>query len=114
MLNLLARIPTYGNRIHVSDSEPDYPLNPTELDIVMDAVHGTPRKRTAAKGITDMEDRIKLLTTQKGACLEQMANPLNDPSRDTALTEQLASINRDLREATERLREYQVQLANLN
>jgi hypothetical protein len=85
---------------------------PAELEMLNDtahqAEHGRPMKRPAVQGIADMQARIELLTGQKRRLLDQMAGRM---AKDERLSDEaaLADLNKDLREAEDRLREYQVQ-----
>jgi len=90
--------------------------DPTESDLeqVVDearkALGKGPAPRSAAGGISDMTERIRSLNEQKGKLLKQMElHPTN-----TDLDATLVATNSQLREAKERLAEYQSQLRGKN
>lgn len=85
-----------------------------ELEMVVDEARQKtglpPAKRPADKGITDMQARIKLLTGQRTKLLERMGTEVFDDKRYAALSE----IDNELREARQRLTEYQTQQGGRN
>jgi hypothetical protein len=103
----------------VSQPDPQSPFSdptPSELEMVTDAAHiaehGHSLKRKASQGVTDMQARIDLLTGQKRLILDQIEEA--DPQIASSLTQQLNSLNTELREAQDRLAGYQTQLQGLN
>ena len=86
----------------------------SDIEQIIDESHRLlgkgPALRSSDKGIVDMIERIRLLNEQKQKLLAQMEiHPT-----DTRLDSTLASTNLQLREAKERLAEYQTQLKGQN
>ena len=82
-------------------------------EMAMEARPGSgPLPRCSARGIADMEARIKLLTSQKNNILAHIETDGANPADERWNT--IADLNRQLREATDRLAEYQTQLEGLN
>ena len=77
-----------------------------------------PSNAGPAQGIADMRARIALLKENKKNILDQIeANPVkyrNDAKYQAGMDRALAEIEPELREAQERLREYQAQQKGLN
>jgi flagellar basal body-associated protein FliL len=105
-------------------TQPDPFRDPTEAELEMiadgahQAAHGRPLRRAAAAGVAAMTARIATLTTSKRNVLDAIdANTVqyhHDVSYQTAMDKSLAELNQQLREAQDRLREYQTQLEGLN
>lgn len=102
------------NRLRMDD---DKSLDPTDSDIeqVVDAARADcglpPVARSPEQGVADMQARIKELTADKRRLLN------NDTLLIDARPEfenQLHTLNRQLREARQRLGEYRIQLEGRN
>ena len=91
------------------DASAQNPLDPTEVDlqIVEDEALGHPVKRCAHQGVADMQARITQLNAEKKKLLEQM-------DTRTDLDSQLSTLNSQLREAQDRLAEYELQAQSHN
>ncbi len=103
----------------VMPDQPDnYEPSDAELEMVVDearkAVGKGPAPRPSVKGIADMQARLKLLSEQKEKLLEQSALHAADTQFVVAVRKDLATVNRELREAQERLAEYQSQFDRRN
>lgn len=85
-----------------------------ELEMVVDEARQKtglpPAKRPVDKGIADMQARIKLLTAQRMKLLERMGTEVFDDKRYAALFE----VDKELRQARERLTDYQTQQGGHN
>ena len=93
---------------------PEQPDNyePTEADIdmVIEETTGKPVKPTnLADGIASMRQRIAQLETEKTKLLDRM-----DESSDESLNDHLATVNKDLATARERLTHYEAQSGKQN
>lgn len=91
---------------------------PAELEMIADTAHqaerGRPMPRKAGEGVADMQARIESLTAGKRKILDQLELATLNPQLSIGLEQTLADINQELREAQERLREYQTQQKGLN
>ena len=87
--------------------------NSVELEMLADAAEGSPLKRTAQQGVTDMEARIALLNEQKVKTLDRL-NQTRSGTVRAELNSHLTLLNDDLRQANDRLREYKTQLEGTN
>jgi len=76
-------------------------------DAARRATGQAPLPRTAAQGVADMQERIRQLTVQKSRLLELMHLPSD-------LDSQLATLNRELADCQQRLKEYEHQRAGKN
>ena len=91
------------------DSNPFRDPTPADLEMLRDEMAGKPLPRKAGEGIADMEARIKQLKEQKRRALEVFgAGEASVPAS------RLDELNAQIKEATERLAEYQVQQQSLN
>ncbi|HEV2327631.1 MAG TPA: hypothetical protein VGY56_02455 [Verrucomicrobiae bacterium] len=92
----------------------DFEPSDAELEMVVDeALQKTgqpPVNRSPEKGIADMQGRLKLLNEQKAKLLKGMGTLPFDTQRG----EELTKIDREIREARQRLGEYQTQLKGRN
>jgi len=96
---------------------PEQPDNhePTEADIdmVIEETTGKPMKpANLAAGIASMRQRIAQLEAEKAKLLEQLDIATDDAT--ASLSQHLASLNKDLVTARERLAHYEAQLGRQN
>jgi hypothetical protein len=86
--------------------------SPVEKEMIRDEMAPSPLRRAPHVGIADMEARIKLLTSQKTNILAHIEAAGADP--EDARWDTIGDINRQLREAADRLAEYNIQQEGLN
>ena len=88
----------------------DYEPTEADLDMVVEEATGKPVKpANLAAGIASMRQRIAQLEAEKTKLLDRM-----DEDSDESLKAHLASINKDLATARERLAHYEAQLGRQN
>jgi aspartate aminotransferase-like enzyme len=99
-------------------SGPDFrDPTPADLEMLRDAMAGKPLPRKAGEGIADMEARIEQLIQQRRRVVDQMSGIIPTGPFDTRfaqLEQRLSELNAQIKEATDRLAEYQVQQQGLN
>ena len=91
----------------------DYPLDPADLEMIVDGAlqdcGKPPLKRTPQEGIADMQARISRLNNQK---IQLLNAP--DIRMEEIILQEVRTLNTELQEARDRLKEYQTQLEGLN
>jgi len=95
--------------------EPPDDYEPTEagIDMVVEEVTGKPVKPVNLDaGIVSMRQRVAQLETEKTKLLNQLDTAAGDTA--TSLIQHLASLNKDLAIARERLAHYKSQLGKQN
>jgi len=94
------------------------PHDPTEVDlqIVEDEALGHPAKRRAHQGVADMTARIAQLNDEKKKLLATMADAEGKDygTRQPDLWKSIDQLNAQLKEAGERLAEYELQVQSHN
>ena len=101
----------------MSDAElqAKYPLPPEVREMVNTMFNdGKPIKRPAAQGVAEMQVILRKLQQDKIETLAALDESAAEPVRHAALLEDLADLNREIRDYTARLGEYGVQLQALN
>ena len=86
--------------------------SPVDKEMLFDEMAGKPLQRAPHVGIADMESRIQLLFSQKNNILVHIETDGANPADERWNT--IADLNRQLREATDRLAEYRHQAEGLN
>ena len=84
--------------------------SPIELEMAVETANGRPVARPAQQGIADMSARLKYLTGEKIKVLDL----LDDGAERHELTAELNTLNTELREARDRLKEYELQAQSAN
>jgi|GEM_PF-5526571 len=84
------------------------------LDAANLAEKGRPLARPSAQGIADMQAWIEFLNAQIQQVEEQVRLKKADEKFQVFAATVLTDLNRDLTEAKDRLREYQMRLQGLN
>ena len=86
--------------------------SPVDKEMLFDEMAGKLLPRCSQRGIADMTARIEQLSTQKKKILDHIETDGANPADERWNT--IADLNRQLREATDRLAEYQTQQEGLN
>ena len=122
MLNkFLAALRRWVKSKTVSQPESQLPFfdpTPVEMEIILNATNiaekGRPLARPSAQGIRDMQARIEFLNSQIQQVEEQVRLKKADEKFQAFAATVLTDLNRDLTEAQDQLREYQIRLQGLN
>ena len=85
----------------------EFELTPADLEMLREQQSGKILPRPAAVGVADMAARIKQLTAAKKQILDRLQAAETLP--DDAEWDRVAELNRQLKEAEERLASYQHQ-----
>lgn len=92
-----------------------YPLPPELAELADTLAHGHPRPRTPAAGIADMQAILKKLRADRGATVEAMDLPKNgNEDLQRSLLRDLDAIDREIRQYTLRLAEYELMAKHIN